>query len=87
MIYKQYFSAVQNNLGTKKKGKRTDPMAVALPEKANTDVFCIPAPSLHFLFAMPFSGGSFTTCVQRKLLPFHPAWQTESSEDKKPFLP
>lgn len=46
-----------------------------------------PPPTLHFFSLLsPFIGVSFSPCVQRKLSPFHSAWQTESSEDKKPFL-
>lgn len=53
--------------------------------KANSDAFCIVTPP-HFFFTVAIRMVSFTTCVQKKLSPFQSAWQTESSEDKKPFL-
>lgn len=54
--------------------------------KANTDAFCIVTPLHIFSLLLPLARVSFTTYVQKKLSPFHSAWQTESSEDKKPFL-
>lgn len=69
MLYKLGFSALWSNLGTKRKGKGQIRWLLDVSAKANADVLCI-LPILHFSLLLPFTEGSFTTCVQRKLSPF-----------------
>lgn len=70
----------------KEKERRTNRELLNSVYKGKHRCLLHPPHSAFFPLLLLFTGGSFTTCFQRKLSPFYSACQTESSEDKERFL-